>query len=42
MDENMKYARTGTYQNSDPIKVGILPELEIDLSLVFLNRIIVD
>lgn len=35
LDENMKYVKTGTYQNSSRIKVGILPELEIDLSPVF-------
>jgi Uma2 family endonuclease len=35
LDENMKYSKTGTYQDNDHIKLGILPELDIDLGLVF-------
>ncbi|MDD3270016.1 MAG: Uma2 family endonuclease [Syntrophomonadaceae bacterium] len=37
-DNNLRYVKTGTYQSNDRISVGILPELEIDLSLVFTNR----
>lgn len=33
----MRYLKTGTYQIDDRITVGILPELEIDLGLVFQN-----
>lgn len=40
LSEDMRYERTGTYQSKDRIKVGILPELEIDLSLVFQNSIV--
>lgn len=36
-DDNMRYVKAGTYQSNDRIEVGILPELEIDLSLVFQN-----
>ncbi|NLO21044.1 MAG: Uma2 family endonuclease [Syntrophomonadaceae bacterium] len=38
-NDNMRYEKTGTYESNDQIKVGILPELEINLSLVFQNRI---
>ena len=40
LDEDGKYQKASTYQSSDQIKIGILPELEIGLSLVFQNRII--
>ncbi|MEN6327026.1 MAG: Uma2 family endonuclease [Syntrophomonas sp.] len=35
LNKDTKYAKTGTYQINDRIKPGILPELEIDVSLVF-------
>ncbi|MDD2510960.1 MAG: Uma2 family endonuclease [Syntrophomonas sp.] len=35
LGKNMKYSKTGTYQDNDQIELGILPELAIDLSLVF-------
>ena len=35
LGEYAKYAKSGTYQSNDRIKPGILPELEIDLSLIF-------
>jgi len=40
LNDSQRYEKSGTYHSSDQIKVGILPELEIDLSLVFQNRII--
>ncbi|MDD3024451.1 MAG: Uma2 family endonuclease [Syntrophomonadaceae bacterium] len=35
LDENLKYSKTGSYQDNDHITLGILHELTIDLSLVF-------
>ncbi|MCK9313994.1 MAG: Uma2 family endonuclease [Methanocorpusculum sp.] len=40
LNDSKRYEKSGTYHSSDQIKVGILPELEIDLSLVFQNRIV--
>lgn len=37
LNDSGQYEKTGTYHSSDRIKAGILPELEIDLSLVFPN-----
>ncbi|MDD4802804.1 MAG: Uma2 family endonuclease [Syntrophomonas sp.] len=40
LNDKMRYEKTGTYEKNDLIRLGILPELEIDLSLVFQNRIV--
>ena len=40
LNDTKRYEKSGTYHSSDQIKVGILPELEIDLSLVFQDRIV--
>ena len=42
LNEDMKYEKTGTYQSKDRISPGILPDLEIDLELVFRNRIVAE
>ncbi|MEN6351007.1 MAG: Uma2 family endonuclease [Syntrophomonas sp.] len=35
LNEERRYEKTGTYQSTDRVSPGILPELEIDLQLVF-------
>lgn len=37
LNEDNKYERSGLYQYPDKIKVGILADLEIDLSLIFMK-----
>ena len=39
LNDTLLYEKTGTYESNDQINVGILPDLKIDLSLVFQNRI---
>ncbi len=40
LDDNNKYVKTGSYESSDQITSGILPEFIVDLNLVFQNRIV--